>query len=87
MSTGKYEVEVETPHLNVPSSGCSSSMRILNSMVIACSLSPMNATLSVRPRVKLTLFSSFTPSTVLEMPLTCNTSLPSSRSMSKPMNG
>ena len=78
---------METPHLKVPSSGCSSSIRILNSMVIACSLSPIKATLSVRPRVKLTLFRSFTPSTVLEMPLTWSTSFPSSRSMSKPMKG
>ena len=71
----------------LPSSGCSSSARILKSMVIACSDSPMNATLSVLERVKETLLSSFTPSTVLEMPLTLRTSLPSSLSIVKPIYG
>ena len=87
MSIGKYERDVETPHFIVPSSGSSSSASILKSIVIACSDSPMKATLSVRLRVKETLLRSFTPSTVLDMPLTLRTSFPSSLSILKPMKG
>ena len=87
MSIGKYERDVETPHLMLPSSGSSSSASILKSIVMVCSDSPMKATLSVRLRVKETLFRSFTPSTVLDMPLTLRTSFPSSLSILKPMKG
>ena len=78
---------METPHFMLPSSGSSSSASILKRAVIACSDSPMKATLSVLERVKETLLRSFTPSTVLDTPLTLSTSFPRSRSILKPMKG
>ena len=74
------------PHLKLPLSGVSSSMRILKSIVIACSLFPTKAILSFLRTVKLTLLRSFTPSTSFVSPSTVRISLPTSLSISKPTN-
>ena len=72
--------EVVTPHLKLPSSGLISPIRIWNSVVMASSLSEINAILSPRRTMKDTLSNTFSPSMVLEMPRTSRISLPASRS-------
>ena len=71
------------PHLKVPASGSSSSIKILNSVVVAISSSPTKAILSPLFTRKLT----FRPSTVLVRPSTARISLPGSRSILKPTKG
>ena len=75
------------PHLKVPASGSSSSIKILNSVVVAISSSPTKAILSPLFTRKLTLSSTFRPSTVLVRPSTARISLPGSRSILKPTKG
>ena len=87
LSIGKYEVDVETPHLKLPESGVSSSIRILKSIVTARSSSEINAILSSRPTVNLTFLSISTPSAFLHISSTESTSLPSSLSGVNPIYG
>ena len=87
LSFGKKLCEVETPHLKLPSSGCISPANICISAVWPASLSPTRAILSLRFMTKLTLSSTFTPSTVFESPSTNRMSLPASRSGEKPTKG
>ena len=75
------------PHLYVPSSGSISPIRIWNSVVLASSLLPTNATLSSCPNVKEMLSNTFSPSMVLLSPSTVNTSFPISRFGRKSMYG
>ena len=84
---GKYAVVMEAPHLTLPESGSSSPMRILYSIVTASSFLPTIAILSYLQTMKLMLFKSFTPSTVLEISVTKSLSLPGSRSALKPTHG
>ena len=76
-----------TPHLKLPSSGSISPTRMRNSAVAPASLSPTKAILSPLRTVKVTLSSTFTPSTVLDRFSTVRMSLPASRSGSKPTKG
>ena len=69
-----------TPHLNVPSSGSISSMRILNSVVFARGSLPTKATFCLGSMVKLTLSRTFLSPIVFEIPVTVSTSLPTLRS-------
>ena len=64
-----------SPHLKLPLSGSSSSVSILKSMVIACSLFATKAILSFLRTVKLTLLSSFAPSTSFVSPSTVRITL------------
>ena len=71
----------------MPASGSSSPIKILKSVGTANSFDAVNAILSVRPTVNVTLSSTFTPSTVFVRPETVRTSLPSSLSIVKPTYG
>ena len=64
-----------------------SPIRIWNSVVLASSLLPTNATLSSCPNVKEMLSNTFSPSMVLLSPSTVNTSFPISRFGRKSMYG
>ena len=76
-----------SPHLKDPLSAISSSISILNNMVIDCSFFATKAILSFLRTVKFTLSRSLTPSTVFDNPSTVRISLPTSLSISNPTKG
>ena len=72
LSFGRYACVVVTPHLNLPESASMFPMRISKSAVLPTEFGPTKATLSPFLSVKLTLFSTFSPSIVFVRPLTCS---------------
>ena len=80
LSDGKYDCDVVTPHLKVPSSGSSSPTRILKSVVFASPSVPTKATFSRGFIVNETLSRTFLSPIVLLIPVTVSSSLPTSRS-------
>ena len=87
LSLGKYALVIVVPQTSSPSSGSISPAIIWNNTVFAFSLSAKNAILSFAFTVNDTLSNNFTPSTVLEIFLTCKISFPGSLSGLKSMYG